>query len=60
MENLRAHLARADLELDAAIRLVDPKADDEAEIDLVRAIANARTSLGDALETIRAKLGEPP
>ena len=60
MENLRAHLARADLELDAAIRLVDPKADDESEIDLVRDIANARTSVGDALETIRAKLGEPP
>jgi hypothetical protein len=60
MENLRARLARADLELDAAIRLLDPKADDEAEINLVRAIANARTSVGDALETIRAKLGEPP
>jgi hypothetical protein len=60
MENLRARLARADLELDAAIRLLDPKADDEAEIDLVRAIANARTSVGDALETIGAKLGEPP
>jgi hypothetical protein len=60
MENLRARLARADLELDAAIRLLDPKANDEAEIDLVRAIANARTSVGDALETIRASLGEPP
>ena len=60
MGTLRARLARADLELDAAIRLLDPKADDEAEIDLVRAIANARTSVGDALETIRAKLGEPP
>jgi hypothetical protein len=60
MENLRARLARADLELDAALRLLDPKADNEAEIDLVRAIANARTSVGDALETIRAKLGEPP
>jgi hypothetical protein len=60
MENLRARLARADLELDAAIRLLDPKAEDEAEIGLVRSIANARTSVGDALETIRAKLGEPP
>lgn len=60
MENLRAHLARADLELEVALRLLDPKTDDEAEIDLVRAIANARTSVGDALETIGAKLGEPP
>ena len=31
MENLRARLARADLELDAAISLLDTKADDEAE-----------------------------
>ena len=60
MDNVRTRLARADLELDAALRLLDPKADDEAEIDLVRAIANARTSVGDALETIGAKLGEPP
>jgi hypothetical protein len=59
-ENLRAHLARADLELEAALKLLDPKTDDEAEIDLVRAIANGRTSVGDALETIRAKLGEAP
>jgi hypothetical protein len=60
MENLRAHLARADLELEAALKLLDPKTDDEAEIDLARAIVNGRTSVGDALETIRAKLGEPP
>ena len=59
MENMRAHLARADSELEAAIRFVDPKSDDEAEIDLVRAVANARTSVGDALETIRVRLGEP-
>ena len=59
MENMRAHLARADSELEAALRFVDPKSDDEAEIDLVRAVANARTSVGDALETIRVRLGEP-
>jgi hypothetical protein len=58
MEQMRAHLARADSELEAAIRFVDPKTDDEAELDLVRAIANARTSVGDALETIRVRLGE--
>jgi hypothetical protein len=58
MEQMRAHLARADSELEAAIRFVDPKTDDEAELDLVRAIANARTSVGDALETIRARLRE--
>jgi hypothetical protein len=59
MEQMRAHLARADSELEAAIRFVDPKTDDEAEIDLVRAVANARTSVGDALETIRVRLAEP-
>ncbi len=58
MEHMRAHLARADSELEAALRFLDPKSDDEAEIDLVRAVANARTSVGDALETIRASLGE--
>jgi hypothetical protein len=49
MEQMRAHLARADRELEAALRFVDPKTDDEAEIDLVRAVASARTSVGDAL-----------
>ena len=58
MEHMRAHLARADSELEGALRFVDPKTDDEAELDLVRAVASARTSVGDALETIRARLGE--
>jgi len=59
MEQMSAHLARADSELEAALRFLDPRTDDEAEINLVRAVANARTSVGDALETIRARLGEP-
>jgi hypothetical protein len=58
MEQMRAHLARADSEMEAALRFVDPKTNDEAEIDLVRAVASARTSVGDALETIRVRLGE--
>jgi hypothetical protein len=44
--------------LQAAQRHLDPKADDEFERDLVRAVGNARTSVGDALETIRARLWE--
>ena len=44
MEYMRAHFAGAD---------------DEVEIDLVRAVANARLSVEDALETIRVRLGEP-
>jgi hypothetical protein len=58
MEQARAHLARAHSELEAALRFLEPRTDDEAEMDLLRAVANARTSVGDALETIRARLGE--
>ena len=58
MVQTRAHLARADGELEAALRFLDPRTDDEDELDLVRAVANARTSVGDALETIRARWGE--
>ena len=43
----------------ATLRFLDPSADDEVEIDLVRAVANARISVEDALETIRVRLGEP-
>ena len=48
---MRAHLARADSELEAAQRLLDPRTDDEFEMAVVRAVANARTLVGDALET---------
>jgi hypothetical protein len=58
MEQMRAHLARADRDLEAALRFLDPRTDDEAEMDLVRALANARSLVGDGLETIRARLGE--
>ena len=59
LERMRAHLARAESELESAQRFLDPKTDEEAELDVVRAVANARTSVGDALETIRSMLGEP-
>jgi hypothetical protein len=58
MEQVRYHLARAESELQAAQRHLDPKAADEFERDLVRAVGNARISVGDALETIRARLWE--
>jgi hypothetical protein len=58
VERNRAHLERADSELETALRFLDPRTADEDELDLVRAVANARTSVGDALETIRARLGE--
>ena len=56
IEQVRHHLARAESELQAARRLLDPKTDNEVEMDLVRAVANARTFVGAALETIRARL----
>jgi hypothetical protein len=58
MEQVRAHLARADSELEAAQRLLDSHTDEEFEMAVVRAVANARTLVGDALETIRARLWE--
>ena len=58
LEQMKAHLARAESELEAAQRFLDPRTSEEAEMDLVRAVANARTSVGDALETIRSMSGE--
>jgi hypothetical protein len=59
LEQMKAHLARAESELEAAQRFLDPRTTEEAEMSLVRAVANARTSVGDALETIRLMSGEP-
>ena len=56
LERLRGHLTRADGELEAAQRFLDPGTWDEDEAALVRAIADARTLVGDALETTRWRL----
>ena len=53
IEQIRAHLARAESELEAAQRFLNPKTKDEPELDVVRAVANARLSVGDALETLK-------
>jgi hypothetical protein len=58
IEKMRAHLARAESELEAAQRFLNPKTRDEAELDVVRAVANGRLSVGDALETLKL-MGEP-
>ena len=60
VEQVRAHLSRADCELleAAAQRLLHPRTDDEFEIAVVRAVANARTLVGDAPETIGARIWE--
>jgi hypothetical protein len=54
MDQARQHLARAESEVEAAQRFLDPRSSDE-EKELERAVANARTCLEDALETLRAK-----
>ena len=51
-------MARADSELEAAQHFLAPGSAEGAEIDLVRAVANARVALGDALDTVRLRLGE--
>ena len=59
MERMREHLARADSELETAQHFLDPGSDEGAEMDLVRTIASAREDIGEALETVRWRLGEP-
>jgi hypothetical protein len=58
LERLREHLSRADGELEAAQCFLDPGTRDEDEVALVKAIADARTLVGDALETARWRLEE--
>ena len=58
MERMREHLARADSELEAAQHFLAPDSAEGAEIDLVRAVANARVALGDALDTVWLRLGD--
>ena len=58
LERMREHLARADSELEAAQHFLDPQTRDEDEMAFARAIADARTLVGDALETARWRLEE--
>lgn len=57
-ERARAHLARAQSELEAAQRFVDPGGGGETELALAGALANARASVADAMETVRMTLGK--
>ena len=56
-ERARAHLARAQSELEAAQRFVDPGGGGETDLALARALANARANVADAIETVRKSLG---
>ena len=57
MERMREHLARADSELEAAQHFLAPESAEGAEMDLVRAVTNARVAIGDALKTVSLRLG---
>ena len=54
LEHARHHLARAASEVEAAQRFLNPASSSDEDKALVRAVAEARTLLGDALDTIRA------
>jgi hypothetical protein len=58
LERMQEHLARADSELEAAQHFLDIQTRDEDEMAFVRAIEDARTLVGDALETARWRLEE--
>ena len=58
MERLRERLAHADSELEAAQHFLAPHSAEEAEMDIVRAVSNARAAVGDASDTVRSRLGE--
>jgi hypothetical protein len=58
LERMREHLTRADSELEAAQHFLDPETRDEDELAFVKTIADARTLVGDALESARWRLEE--
>jgi hypothetical protein len=59
MERLHQHLARAERELRDAQHFIDSDSAEEAEIDLVHAVATARLAITTALERVRSRPGEP-
>ena len=58
MAQMRAHLARAGRELQSAQRYLYVPAGDKTDLALARAIANAKTSINDAMDTIQQSLSE--
>jgi hypothetical protein len=57
VERLRENLARADNELRDAQHFLDPGSTDEAEVDLVHAVAAARLAVAEALQRVQSRLG---
>jgi len=59
MERMHQHLARADRELQEAQHFLDPGSAEEAEMELVHAVAAARLGVTTALKRVRSRLGDP-
>ena len=53
MERLGERLAHADSELESAQHFLAPRSTEEAEMDIVQAVSNARAAVGDALDAVR-------
>jgi hypothetical protein len=58
MTQMRTHLARAESELQSAQRFLDVPPEGKTDLVLARSIANARTSINDAMDTIQQRLSE--
>ena len=58
MTQMRSLLARAGQELQSAQRFLDVAAGGKSDLALARAIASAKTSINDALDTIQQSLSE--
>ena len=58
MTQTRSHLARAGQELHSAQRFLDVVAGEKTDLALARALANAKTSINDAMDTIQQSVNE--
>ena len=58
MTQMRSHLARAGQELHSAQRFLDVVAGEKTDLALARALANAKTSINDAMDTIQQSVNE--
>ena len=58
MTQMRSHVARAGQELQSAQRFLDVVAGEKTDLALARALANAKTSINDAMDTIQQSLSE--
>ena len=58
MRQMRAHLARAGREIGSARQFLETPAGRDTNLALARALANATTSIDDAMDTIEHCLSE--